>query len=134
MSSLLSYIWGSGKAEKPENENPELAMREALDEHADFTIEDDGTMALDSYIVLRSVIQRQALRHCAPEKDKLRAESLELYKKNPTAQEYANNFGQQQRIFMEAMKMMTEKACEWIDFEMQYFQKTNKKFAESKDD
>jgi len=43
MSAILSYLWG-GKKDTPENDNAELAMREALDNHADFNIKDDGTM------------------------------------------------------------------------------------------
>jgi hypothetical protein len=40
----------------PENENPELAMRDQLDDHGDFATKADGTMELKDYLVLRSVI------------------------------------------------------------------------------
>lgn len=57
MSAILSYLWG-GKKDTPENDNAELAMREALDNHADFKINDNGTMEFDDFVVLRCVIAR----------------------------------------------------------------------------
>ena len=33
---MLSYLFGGKKSDKKENENAELAMREALDEHEEF--------------------------------------------------------------------------------------------------
>lgn len=84
MNTMLSYIWG-GKKEKPENENPELAMREALDEKADFNIADDGTMSVDDFIVFRCIVERQALRHNFAKNEELKKKSVELFQKNPVA-------------------------------------------------
>lgn len=55
---MLSYLWGGSKATKTENENPELAMREQLDSHGDFTVKVDGTLEFKDLLVLRSVITR----------------------------------------------------------------------------
>jgi hypothetical protein len=43
---MLSYLWGGKKEANsaPENENPELAMREAMDSHGDFATKIDGTL------------------------------------------------------------------------------------------
>mgnify|MGYP001189910006 CR=1 FL=1 len=60
---MLSYLFGGKTTDKKENDNAELAMREALDEHQEFRIEEDGTMNFEDYIVLRAVINRQQLRH-----------------------------------------------------------------------
>jgi len=69
---MLSYLWGGSKKEKPENENPELAMREQLDSHTEYKIKDDGTMEFDDLIHLRVIIMRQALRQFLPIKDELK--------------------------------------------------------------
>lgn len=58
MTQNISYIWGETEKKSPENDNAELAMREQLDEHANFIIDDSGVMEFDNYIVLRCVIQR----------------------------------------------------------------------------
>ena len=58
MTQNLSYIWGETEKKSPENDNAELAMREQLDEHANFIIDDSGVMEFDNYIVLRCVNQR----------------------------------------------------------------------------
>ena len=42
MTQNLSYIWGETEKKSPENDNAELAMREQLDEHANFIIDDSG--------------------------------------------------------------------------------------------
>ena len=61
---MLSYLWGGKKAEeaKPENENPELAMRDQLDEHGDFATKIDGTLEYEDFLYIRAVIIRQSLR------------------------------------------------------------------------
>ena len=41
---MLSYLWKGKKTDKVENESPELAMREALDEHGEFATNIDGTL------------------------------------------------------------------------------------------
>lgn len=45
ISSVSNYLFGKKEEQKkPENENPELAMREQLDEKGDFDTKEDGTM------------------------------------------------------------------------------------------
>lgn len=60
---MLSYLFGSKTPEPTEeNENPELAMREALDAHGDFQTSIDGALEFKDFCVLRSIIIRQANR------------------------------------------------------------------------
>lgn len=122
--NVLNYIWGSGKKENPENENAELAMREALDAKGDFFIKEDMTMGIDDFIIFRSIIERQALRHNFEENQKLKAQSVELYKKNPTSEDYAKNFEMMFRKVAEAGKHMTAQACDWIDYDFKNFHLT----------
>jgi hypothetical protein len=121
MSQILSYLWGSSKKDTPENENAELAMREQLDAHQDFRIKEDGVMEWDDFVVLRCVIQRQAYRHYNPHWVKIKKASHTLWKQNPSSIEYAQNFADGQRAFAAATKLMTEKACEWIEFDLKNF-------------
>ena len=56
---MLSYLWGgSKKAEKPENNDPELAMREALDAYGEFATKIDGTLEYKDFLTFRAVIMR----------------------------------------------------------------------------
>merc|ERR1711957_800508 len=59
--------------------------------------------------------------------------SLEIYKKSSISNEYAQNFGELQKIQSDAGKMITEKACEWIDFELKNFMASAKKISEDKE-
>ena len=65
---MLSYLWGGKKDVNlaPENENPELAMREAMDAHGDFATKIDGTLEYQDFIVFRAIITRQSGRSFAP--------------------------------------------------------------------
>ena len=130
---MLSYLFGGKKSDKKENDNAELAMREALDEHNEFRIEEDGTMNFDDYIVLRAVVNRQQLRHMQAAKDKISEKSVELFKKSSISNEYAQCFGELQKLQADSGKMITEKACEWIDFEFKNFMATAKKISEDKE-
>jgi len=90
---MLSYLWGASKQEKVENENPELAMREHLDSHGEFTCKIDGTMEFKDFIVLRSIIMRQAGRMYLPAKHKFKERQYEIYL-SKNQQEYMMNFQQ----------------------------------------
>lgn len=71
---MLSYLWGSSKKEETkveENADPELALRETLDAHGDFSFNMDGTMSFDHYLIFRSICLRQACRHFSETKEKL---------------------------------------------------------------
>lgn len=123
---MLSFLWGgSKKASKPENENPELAMRDQLDDHGDFATKADGTMELKDYLALRSVIIHQGLRHYKPQREGFRDKSLELFKAEDW-QGYAQNFANGQKAYNEAMMFITKKACEWIDFDIKNYNATAK--------
>ena len=58
---MLSYLW-KGKKDKPENANPELAMREALDEHGEFKTAADGTLEYEEFLAMKIICLRQACR------------------------------------------------------------------------
>lgn len=78
---MLSYLWKGGKkTDKVENSNPELAMREALDDHGEFATNLDGTMQWDAFLVFRSIIMRQACREFQPFRDDLNKRKLEAFK------------------------------------------------------
>mgnify|MGYP006950294071 CR=1 FL=1 len=130
---MLSYLWGgSNKTEKPENENPELAMREQLDSHGDFHTKSDGTMELKDFLVVRSVVLHQALRHYKPQKDTFKAKALEFFKKDDM-QAYATNFAQGQKAYNDAILFMTKKACEWIDFDVKSYNLTMQEISKDKE-
>jgi hypothetical protein len=75
---MLSYLFGSKTpATTQENQNPELAMREALDAHGDFQTSIDGALEFKDFCVLRSVIIRQANRLHSQKKEEM---SEQLYK------------------------------------------------------
>ena len=90
-------------------------------------------MEFDDYVVLRCVIQRQALRHFFPTKEKCKKISQGLWKKNPSSTEYAQNFAEGQRAFAESMKLLSEKACEWIEFDLKNFAQTSSAYSTEKD-
>ena len=77
---MFSYFFGSGKEKKVENENPELALRDMLDEHGDFKVNMDGTLTFDDYCTFRCAIMRQAVRMFLPRKEAFNAKKLEIYK------------------------------------------------------
>jgi len=83
-----------GRKEEPqENQDPELAMREACDKHGEFKRTDKGLLQFDDYIALRKIIVRQAARIFQPMKKVLNARKLEAYKQGNDAS-YANTFKQ----------------------------------------
>ena len=64
MTGKKQQFWGGKKNADaaPENEDPELAMREALDAHGEFASAMDGTLEFQDYLVLRAIITRQSGR------------------------------------------------------------------------
>ena len=62
---MLSYLWGGKKADDaaPENDNAELALRDACDAHGTFNTKIDGTLEYEDFLVFRAIITRQAGRH-----------------------------------------------------------------------
>ena len=90
---MLSYLWGGKKAadQEPENDNPELAMRQAMDSHGDFNTKIDGTLEYDDFIVFRAIIARQAGRSFAPKRAELNEKKLGLFREK-NQQEYVAAF------------------------------------------
>lgn len=78
---MLSYLWKGGKkSEKLENANPELAMREAMDEHGEFLTNADGTLQWEQFLAFRSITMRQACREFEQFKEDLNKRKLEAFK------------------------------------------------------
>lgn len=121
---MLSSIFGSKTAAKPtENENPELAMRDQLDEHGDFATAADGTMEFKDYCVMRSIITRQTNRSYAEEKVTAEEKLYQLFCDKKDA-EFAQTLQKSTKIHTETCQLLTKKACEWIEFDLELFNKT----------
>ena len=75
---MLSYLWGGAKEAnaEPENDNPELAMRTALDAHGEFATKIDGTLEYADFLVFRAIIMRQSGRMFAPKRAELNEKKL----------------------------------------------------------
>jgi len=55
----MNYISGAKTdAYATENENPEIALEEAITAHGDWTLETDGTLTIDSTLALRRIVLR----------------------------------------------------------------------------
>ena len=127
LSSISNTLFGSGKKE---NENPELAMREALDAKDEFKILDDTTMDFADLCTFRCIVERQALRYNFEKNEANKKRSVELWKKNPLSQEYAQAFQDSFKCQADAGKHMTTAACEWIDWDLKSFHKTMYKYSQ----
>jgi len=119
---MLSYLWGGKKAEnaKPENENPELAMREAMEAHGEFATKIDGTLEYDHFLVFRAIITRQAGRAFAPVKAVLNERKLAAFREK-NQQAYVQVFREGQAEYQKCIITITKKACEWIDLDQQNY-------------
>ena len=97
---MLSYLWGGKKNAEapPENDDPELAMREALDAHGEFKAKIDGTFEWDDYLVFRAIIMRQAQRMFKPKKTAIAEKRLEAYREKNQSK-YVAVFREQQIEF-----------------------------------
>ncbi|MCP4668809.1 MAG: hypothetical protein GY849_20925 [Deltaproteobacteria bacterium] len=128
---MLSYLWGGKKAAdaKPENENPELAMREACDAHGEFTCKIDGTLEFDHFIVFRAIIIRQSNRKFTAKKAELNAKKLAAFKEK-NQNEYVKIFREGQIEFQNCTIEVTKKACEWIELEQANYQLTIRQYME----
>lgn len=72
---MFNYIWGGERAANSpvENDNPELAMREAIAAHGTFATKPDGTLQWDDYLLFRSIVARQAERKFSEKRSALTA-------------------------------------------------------------
>jgi len=131
---MLSYLWGGKKAAdaKPENDNPELAMREAMDSHGEFSCKIDGTLEFDHFIVFRAIITRQAGRKFAPIRAALNEKKLAAFKEK-NQQLYVSIFREGQVEYQKCIVDITKKACEWIELEQQNYQLTIRQYMEDAD-
>ena len=138
---MFSYLFGSSKNadtqqqaadQRPENDNPELAMRDALDAHGEFPVDVDGTMNFKDFMILRSIIMRQSHRQFQPTKLKYKEEQLELYKKKDMSQ-YSMNFAKIQKEYTDTLAFITKKACEWIEFDLKNFNNTVQSILKDKE-
>ena len=78
----LNYLWGGERPADaaPENETPELAMREAMELHGNFAKKADGTLEFEDFLLFRAIITRQAGRMFAPIKADLDQRKLAAFK------------------------------------------------------
>jgi hypothetical protein len=107
---MLSAIFGSKKETKPaENENPELAMRDALDDHGDFATTADGTMEFNDYCVMRSIITRQTNRSYLAEKNQAEEKLYQLFCDKKDA-EFAQGLQKSTKIHTEIAQLLTKKS------------------------
>jgi hypothetical protein len=118
---MLSYLFGKGKDEKSENMDPELAMREAMDNHGDFNCKIDGTLELEDFLVFRGIVMRQGSRKFEPKRLEMNAKKLELYKAKDQ-QGYVQCFREGQVAFNRCILEITNKACEWIELDVKNYQ------------
>jgi len=125
---MLSYLFGGAKP-ADENENPELAMRAAMDSHGEFQTNLDGTLKYDDYVILRAIITRQAMRSFIPKKETLNQKKMEAFREK-NQQKYVAVFREGQHEFQQSIIAMTKKACEWIELEPQNYQLTVKQYME----
>ena len=129
---MLSYLWKGKKTNEIENENPEIALREALDNHGDFITDEDGTLQWEQLLALRHIIMRQACRDFHKVKDDLNTRKLEAYKaKNQL--EYVSIFREGQQKFNTSLMNMTIKACEWIELGPENFQLSLQKYQDDEE-
>mgnify|MGYP000970976152 CR=1 FL=1 len=128
---MLSYLWGGKKAAdaKPENENPELAMREALDAHGQFVTKIDGTLEYEPFLVFRAIVTRQAGRLFAPIKASLNEKKLAAFRER-NQQQYVAVFREGQVEYQKCIVTITKKACEWIELDSQNYQLTIKQYMD----
>lgn len=131
---MLSYLWGGAKAEeaKPENENPELAMRDALDTHGDFAMKIDGTLEYADFLVFRAIITRQSGRMFAPKRAELNARKLEAFKEK-NQQLYVKTYREGQMEYQKCIVTITKKACEWIELEIANYQNSIKEYMQDQE-
>ena len=128
---MLSYLWGGKKAEDqaPENENPELAMREACDAHGTFATKIDGTLEYNDFLTFRAIITRQSGRHFLPMREQLNSKKLEAFKAKDQ-HTYVSIYRQGQVEYHKSIVFITKKACEWIEMEPQNYQLSIKQYME----
>ena len=128
---MLSYLWGGAKPAEaePENDDPELALRQAMDAHGDFATKMDGTLEYDDFITFRAIITRQAGRLFAPKRAELNAKKLEAFNAK-NQQEYVKLFREGQVEYQKALVTITKKACEWIELDAQNYQLTIRQYME----
>ena len=131
---MFSYLWGGkkGKESKPENEEPELAMRDALDGYGEFATKIDGTLEYKDFLVFRAIIMRQASRLFKPKRDELNEKKLKAFA-DKDQQTYVKVFREGQVEFQKSVVTITKKACEWIELEPSNYQLSMKQHMEDKD-
>ena len=128
---MFSYLWGGKKADdaKPENENPELAMRDQLDQHGDFNTKIDGTLEYQDFCILRAVILRQSIRQFREPKKAITEKRLQAFK-DKNQQEYVKLFREQHMGYTRTIQAMIKKACEWISLDVNNYEISFKSYME----
>ena len=67
----MNYLWGGKQAKnsKPENDDPEQALKDALDSKGEFACDAAGIMEFNNFLVFRAIINRQSFRTFTPIRD-----------------------------------------------------------------
>lgn len=119
---VTNYLFGTKEEAKPENEDPDVALREALDAHGEFAMNEDGVLKWDDCVVLHKTIVRQAMRswnnegrvdHETKKRDAFKA------KDNNTA--YVQAYIEAQHAYQERINVYAKKACEYLEIELQVY-------------
>lgn len=104
-------------------------MREAMDQHGEFSTKVDGTLEYDAFIVFRAIITRQSGRSFAPKRTEINAKKLEAFNAKDQ-QEYVKLFREGQVEYQKALVNITKKACEWIELDAQNYQLSIRMYME----
>lgn len=126
---MFSYLWGTGTKKEEENSDPELAMREALDQHGEFKLNLDGTMDFEHFLIFRAIVMRQGCRKFQPLREELNVRKMEAFKEKDQAT-YVSVFREGQGKFNESIMDITKKACEWIEMDQSNYLLTVKTYME----
>jgi len=124
---MLSYLWGGKKAANApaENEDPMVAIENAMDAHGEFATRTDGSLEFADFLVLRAIIFRQAGRAFAPKKKELQVKKIEALKAKDH-QEYISIFKQGMMDHQLGLAACAKKACEYIEMSHENYQNSNK--------
>jgi len=128
---MLNYLWGGERPAdaKPENEDPELAIREAMQLHGEFKKTKEGTLQWKDFLVFRAIATRQGIRSFAAYRTELKQRSLAAFREQ-NWDLYKEIHREGQREYQRCVVLSTQRAAEWIDLDQEHFLLTVRKFME----
>lgn len=122
---MFNYLYGGEReANSPaENDNPELALREAIAAHGTFAKKADGTLEWDDFVLFRSIVARQTERCFKQKRIDLGVRKLKAYREK-NQRDYVDTFREGQRDFKVLMAAYTKKAGLAIEISAEDYKKT----------